>query len=102
MIDIVPARVTSARFVGRQAELDELRALLSRSAEGRAHLAFVTGESGMGKTRLVDELAIRARDEGARVLFGECVELGESELPYAPIVAALRPLVRSGDPALDT
>ena len=36
-----------------------------------------------------------------RVLGGECVELGEGELPYAPIVGALRPLARSGDPALD-
>jgi DNA-binding CsgD family transcriptional regulator len=36
-----------------------------------------------------------------RVLSGECVELGEGELPYAPIVGALRPLARSGDPALD-
>ena len=37
---------------------------------------------------------------GALVLTGDCVELGESELPYVPLVAALRPLARSGDPAL--
>ena len=35
------------------------------------------------------------------MLGGECVELGEGELPYAPIVAALRPLARAGDPVLD-
>jgi predicted ATPase len=35
------------------------------------------------------------------VFGGDCVELGEGELPYAPIVAALRPLVRSQDPVLD-
>src|SRR4051794_1121921 len=55
----------------------------------------------MGKTRLVDELAHRVRERDGRVLAGECVELGESELPYAPIVDALRPLVRRGDEALD-
>ena len=35
------------------------------------------------------------------MLPGDCVDLGESELPYVPLVAALRPLARSGDPALD-
>jgi DNA-binding NarL/FixJ family response regulator len=41
------------------------------------------------------------RGGGPRLLSGDCVELGEGELPYAPIVAALRPLARDGDPALD-
>src|SRR4051794_36809112 len=69
--------------------------------EGRPTLAFVAGESGVGKSRLLTELARRARDEaGARVLSGECVELGDGELPYAPLVGALRPLVRAGDPGL--
>jgi DNA-binding CsgD family transcriptional regulator/tetratricopeptide (TPR) repeat protein len=60
----------------------------------------VAGESGVGKTRLLAELQERAREEGALVLFGDCVDLGESELPYVPLVSALRPLARSGDPAL--
>src|SRR4051794_1804749 len=69
--------------------------------EGRPTLAFVAGESGVGKSRLLTELARRAREEcGARVLSGECVELGDGELPYAPLVGALRPLVRAGDPGL--
>ena len=34
------------------------------------------------------------------MLSGECVELGDGELPYAPLVGALRPLVRAEDPAL--
>ena len=94
-------RVSSSRFVGREPELAELEQLLADAAGGRAQMAFVTGESGMGKTRLVDELAARARAGGARVLFGECIELAAGELPYAPIVSALRPLARHGDPALD-
>jgi predicted ATPase len=96
----VATRVTSTRFVGRRTELAELSALLERAAAGEAWLAFVTGESGMGKTRLVGEFSARAREGGARVLSGDCVELGESELPYAPIVSALRPLARSQDPVL--
>src|SRR4051812_40597369 len=94
-------RVTSSRFVGRAPELAELRAALAEAVAGRPSLAFVAGESGLGKTRLVGELEAAARAGGARVLGGECVELGEGELPYAPIVAALRPLARAGDPVLD-
>ncbi len=95
-------RVTSSRFVGREAELSELRAALSDAIDGRPGLAFVAGESGVGKTRLVCELERLARADGIRVLNGECVDLGESELAYAPIVAALRPLARSSDPVLES
>src|SRR3954463_1119141 len=95
------SRVTSTAFVGRAGELAERRAALDEAVDGHPSLAFVAGESGLGKTRLVGELERAARADGVRVLSGECVELGEGELPYAPIVAALRPLVRAGDPVLD-
>src|SRR4051812_36997272 len=98
----VATRVTSSRFVGREAELRELRAALSDAIDGRPGLAFVAGESGVGKTRLVCELEHRARADGIRVLSGECVDLGDSELAYAPIAAALRPLARSSDPVLES
>src|SRR3954447_1669499 len=95
------SRVTSTRFVGRAGELAELRAALDEAVDGHPSLAFVAGEGGLGKTRLVGELERSARADGVRVIGGECVELGEGELPYAPIVAALRPLARAGDPALE-
>src|SRR5204862_357402 len=88
------------RFIGRQPELAELESGLAEAAEGRSTLALLGGESGVGKSRLLDELAARAREQGARVIGGESVELGQDELPYAPIVTALRPLVRDSDPAL--
>jgi len=57
----------------------------------------VAGESGVGKTRLLAELQRRADEDGALVLSGEAIDLGgDSELPYLPLVAALRPLARSG------
>jgi ATP/maltotriose-dependent transcriptional regulator MalT len=93
--------MTSARFVGRAEELAELQAALAEAAGSRPSLALVGGESGVGKSRLADELVRHARDSGARVLSGDCVELGQDELPYAPLLTALRPLVRDGDPALD-
>jgi ATP/maltotriose-dependent transcriptional regulator MalT len=93
-------RMTSDRFVGRSAELAELRAALEEAISSRPSLALVGGESGVGKSRLADELARHAREAGARVLSGDCVELGDDELPYAPLLTALRPLVRQSDPSL--
>jgi ATP/maltotriose-dependent transcriptional regulator MalT len=98
---VMATRMTSARFVGRAAELAELQAAFRDAAEARPSLALVGGESGVGKSRLADELKRHAREAGARVLSGDCVELGDDELPYAPLLSALRPLVREGDPALD-
>ena len=48
----------------------------------------------MGKSRLISELAGRAGRNGMTVVVGECLPLGEGELPYAPVVGALRSLVR--------
>ena len=62
---------------------------------------FVAGESGIGKSRLVDHFAERAKAGGTRVLWGDCIDLGDSELPYAPLVSALRSLVRAGHPVFD-
>jgi ATP/maltotriose-dependent transcriptional regulator MalT len=94
-------RVASSRMIGRQAELETLEAALAEAADGRPSVAFVAGDSGVGKSRMLAELMGRARESGALVLVGETVDFGdEGELPYLPLVAALRPLVRSGDPAL--
>ena len=57
-------------------------------------------ESGVGKTRLVDELERRLAAHDAIVLRGEAVEQGDGELPYAPLLSALRPLVRERHPVL--
>jgi DNA-binding CsgD family transcriptional regulator/tetratricopeptide (TPR) repeat protein len=95
----VATRVTSTRLVGRSAELADLRGLLDEAAAGRPGIVFVGGESGVGKTRLLTELE-RASEESVQVLHGECLELGEGELPYAPLVGALRPLAREHDPVL--
>src|SRR5919106_920639 len=95
-------RMTSARFVGRTGQLAELEAALHDAAEGRSSLVLVAGESGVGKSRLLDELTGGARERGALVLVGDCVELGEGELPYAPLIGALRPRLRDGHPVLES
>jgi len=87
-------RASSPRFVGRAAELGVLDAALARAADGRPAFVFVGGESGVGKTRLLREFESRARARDACVLLGQCLELGGAQIPYAPLLAALRPLAR--------
>ena len=55
---------------------------------------LIGGEAGVGKSRLVNEFAARARRAGARVLAGGCLELGADGLPFAPFTSVLRELVR--------
>ena len=85
-------------LVGRADELRRLEAALAAAAEGRGSTVLIAGEAGIGKTRLASELAERAREAGATVLSGRCIDLVGSGLPYLPLVEALRPLRRS--PAL--
>ena len=91
-------RLTSTRFVGRQSQLAELELAYREARDGTPRLLLIAGDSGVGKTRLLSEA--RASLDGARVLFGQCVEQGELELPYAPLLGALRPLARDRDPVL--
>ena len=97
----MPGRVLSSKFVGRLTELAELERALAEAAGGEARLVFVAGDSGVGKTRLVSQFAARAGTRSVRVLSGDCIELAEGELPYAPLVAVLRALARDCDPVLE-
>jgi DNA-binding CsgD family transcriptional regulator/tetratricopeptide (TPR) repeat protein len=94
-------RISAAGFIGRERELAELEASLADALEGRPRLVFVAGESGVGKSRLLSEFELRAQALGARTVGGECIELGEDELPFAPLVGAVRPLARASEPAFD-
>ncbi len=85
-----PAGAGLARtpFVGRGAELARLEQSLARAAAGRGGMVLVTGEPGIGKTRSLEEFAQRARERGARVLFGACYD-GESGPPFGPFAEAI-------------
>jgi DNA-binding NarL/FixJ family response regulator len=81
---------STARLVGRIGELERLGAALEQAADGRGSTVLVTGDAGIGKTRLVAELAERARAGGANVLSGRCIDLVGAGLPYLPFADALR------------
>jgi DNA-binding CsgD family transcriptional regulator len=87
--------MVSPVLVGRREELSALSALLEQVLAGEPAFALISGEAGVGKTRLVGELTRRAEDAGFRVLTGQCVELGAEGLPLAPLVDALRTLAQT-------
>jgi len=78
-----------ATLVGRAAELSRLASLLDEAAAGHAVAALVGGDAGVGKSRLVAEVAARAASRGFTVLTGQCAEIGDS-VPYLPFADALR------------
>jgi DNA-binding SARP family transcriptional activator len=67
-----PAAVAPWPLCGRDTELGALLALLDQAIRGRASCAVLTGEPGIGKSRLAAELAARARARGVQVLRGRC------------------------------
>ncbi len=94
--------VNRPTMVGRVAELARLEAVVGASRRGERVVAVIGGEAGIGKTRLVTELAGRARAEGIEVLVGGCLDLDVGGVPYAPVVEALRDLfARLADDEVD-
>jgi DNA-binding CsgD family transcriptional regulator/tetratricopeptide (TPR) repeat protein len=83
-------------LVGRNAEMDQLAARLSRAAGGQGCALFLVGEAGIGKTRLAHEALVLAREQGFLVLEGPAYAL-EGRLAYAPILAAFGPFLRRLD-----
>ena len=88
-------RLSSPIFIGRLPELHELEAAYRGAAGGHPGTVLVSGEAGVGKSRLLATFSAALETSGATVLTGGCVELGHGSLPYAPIVEALRPLAYS-------
>ena len=86
-------------FVGRARELEELRAGLDAAVAGHGGLWLVTGEAGIGKTRLATELATYAGGEGARVLWGRCLQ-DQGAPAYWPWIQVIRTYARGCDPEL--
>jgi DNA-binding SARP family transcriptional activator len=91
---VPPEPRRGAFFVGRERELGTLLGALEDARSGRGRLVLVGGAPGIGKSRLAEELADRAAEAGAVVLWGRCVEAGGAP-PYWPWVQALRSYLRT-------
>ena len=85
-------------FVDRIHELAELRAGIDGTLAGRGRLFTISGEPGVGKSRLAREATSYATAQGMRVLWGRCWEHGGAP-PYWPWVQVVRRLTASVEPA---
>ena len=86
-------------FVGRQGELRELANGLDHALAGRGRLILLSGEPGIGKSRLGDDLLKQARARGADVLTGRCWEAGGAPA-FWPWVQSLRTYIQASEPGL--
>ncbi len=85
------------RFVGRAEELESLADLVARLGDGRASAIDFVGEPGIGKSRLLGELAALAGAHRYVVLTGSASEF-ERDVPFGVFVDALDEFVRGLDP----
>lgn len=83
-------------FVGRDKELEELIGHLDQAKEGKGKLVFITGEAGIGKTRLVQELIKKTEDMGVQALSGRCLYQDGSD-PYLPFIETLKKYLSGSD-----
>jgi len=83
-------------FVGRVHELHHVERALDTARDGSGATVVVAGEAGIGKTRLVAELAGQATRESATVLWGHCFE-SDWVPPYGPFVQALHTMASGSD-----
>ncbi|MBY0279016.1 AAA family ATPase [Candidatus Binatia bacterium] len=90
--------VRARPFVGRHAELSMLHRALLRARTGSRQTVFVTGEAGVGKSRLVERFLDDVRAAGsARIITGQCIELHDGLEPYAPWIDLLGRACRASD-----
>ena len=83
-------------FVGRKAEMGDLKAALEEALSGRGRMVTLVGEPGIGKTRTAQELVTFAGLRGMQVLWGRCYE-EQGVPPYWPWVQAIRAYVHERD-----
>ncbi|TES83276.1 MAG: zinc-ribbon domain-containing protein [Dehalococcoidia bacterium] len=82
-------------FVGREAELKQLKSAFDGALSGQGALMMVVGEPGIGKTALCEQISTYVTLRGGRTLVGHCYEEGSLSLPYLAFVEALRSYVLS-------
>src|SRR5690349_5192590 len=85
----MPSDTGEGPLVGRVAELAVLRTARQAAEDGANSAVFLTGESGVGKTRLLVEAVAEMRAAGLVVLSGQCLDIGDAS-PLYPLRQALR------------
>ncbi|HKV84162.1 MAG TPA: AAA family ATPase [Ktedonobacterales bacterium] len=97
MVQIFERPIVCPVVVGRERQLEALAELTTRLSQGVGGVALISGEAGMGKTRLVTEARRHAATEGMSVYAGNCFE-PDRALPYAPVLDLIRRTVAASSP----
>jgi DNA-binding CsgD family transcriptional regulator len=87
------ASLYRSTFVGREGELRQLYARFDAAVGGQGSMVAILGEPGIGKTALCEQLTGYAASHRARTLVGRCYGASSLNVPYLPVVEALRPYV---------
>jgi DNA-binding CsgD family transcriptional regulator len=104
-VGLFSAPVICPLTIGRAHERDVLSQLMDRTKNGRGQVALVSGEAGIGKSRLVAEVKAKGAFEDFLLLQGSCFQM-DSSYPYAPLLDMLRtsvatiPLMDNPDPII--
>lgn len=85
------------QLLGRDAEIGALRSALADAIDGHRRLVVVSGEAGIGKTRLLEELTIEANAANCLTLTGRAAEF-EADVPFAVLIDAVDGFLRTLDP----
>ena len=85
-----------SRFVGRDAEIEQLRRAVDQARQGRGQVAAVVGGPGVGKSRLTFELTHSPQFEGWLILQAGAVSYGKAT-SYLPVIDLLKNYFRIGD-----
>jgi predicted ATPase/DNA-binding CsgD family transcriptional regulator len=83
------ASVICPVLIGRRAELAAFHLLVEQAKSGSGHIALLSGEAGVGKSRLIAEVKTSAEREGFRLFQGNCFQ-ADRAFPYAPFLDLLR------------
>lgn len=81
--------IISPIMVDRGREIAALEQMLQHTARGHGQIALISGEAGIGKSRLIAEAQARAEARGFLTLVGRCFQ-AEASFPYAPLIDLLR------------
>ena len=90
-------QLVRGQLVGRANELQQLQQHWANAQHARGQLVLLSGEPGVGKTRLAQDLVAHAQKGGATLLRGGCYEY-EATTPYLPFVEAFREWTRRQSP----
>ncbi|MBU1577337.1 MAG: AAA family ATPase, partial [Candidatus Edwardsbacteria bacterium] len=81
-------RSGSIKLVGRMAEMEGIKQAIEKAKNAKGQMVAITGESGVGKSRIAKELELLARDQGFKFTKGKCYSYS-SNVAYQPFIRQL-------------